>query len=217
MPVGSSGSAIAFLSGGIDSPVATFMGIKRGLKVTAVHFHAVPKTNPASIEKVKELVKKLEKYQKNIKLILIPIIELHTEIKNNCDERLRLVLLRRAMLKIGEKIANREFGKKTYTFITGDSLAQVASQTLENLSVINSATDRLIIRPLIGWDKSEIMDKAKDIDTYDISIRPHDDACSLFVPKNPETKARLEYTEKEEEKYNFEKVIKSIDYLTNES
>lgn len=212
MPVGSSGKALVFLSGGIDSPVASFYALKRGLKITAVHFHTVPKTNPKSIEKVQELVKVLEKYQKNIKLILVPIIDLQKEIKENCDEKLRLVLLRRAMLKIGEKIARQEFDKKTFTFVTGDSLAQVASQTLENLSVVNSVTDKLILRPLIGFDKSEIMDKAREIGTYHISIKPHDDACSLFVPKKPETKANLEKTEIAEKKYDLERIINSIKY-----
>lgn len=210
MPIGSSGKALVFLSGGIDSPVAAFYAMKRGLEITVVHFHAVPKTSPQSIEKVKELVEKLKKYQPNIKLILIPIIELQMAIKKNCNEKLRLVLLRRAMLKIGEKVAEREFGTKKFVFISGDSLAQVASQTLENLSVINSATSKLILRPLIGFDKSEIIEKAREIGTYEISIQPHDDACSLFVPKSPETKANLETTEKEEQKYNLDKIIENI-------
>ena len=114
------------------------------------------------------------------------------------------------MLKIGEKIAQREFNKKTFTFVTGDSLAQVASQTLENLSVVNSVTDKLILRPLIGFDKSEIMDKAREIGTYHISIKPHDDACSLFVPKKPETKANLEKTEIAEKKYDINKILATL-------
>ncbi len=207
MPVGTSGKALTFLSGGIDSPVATFMGIKRGLQVVAIHFHVVPKTSPASIEKVKELVVQLSKYQKNIKLILVPSIDLQKAIKDNSDEKLRLVLLRRAMLKIGERIAKQEFKNKTYAFVTGDSLAQVASQTLENLSVVSSATSKLVMRPLIGLDKSEIISTAQKIGTYDISIKKHNDMCSLFTPQTPETKANLKYTENEEQKYNLEKII----------
>ncbi len=209
LPVGSSGKAIAMFSGGIDSPVAAFFGMRRGLEITAIHFHSVPQTSPESIEKVKKLVNELKKYQKNIKLILVPILEIQEEIAKNCDPKLRLVLLRRIFLKIAEKINEQEkIGAKAY--ITGDSLGQVASQTLENMYVTEKAIDGMIFRPLVSFDKTEIMNLAKKIGTYDISILPHDDSCSLFTPKNPETRANLNYTESEEVKVDLEKLIPEV-------
>ena len=210
LPVGSSGKAIAMFSGGIDSPVAAFFGMKRGLEITAIHFHSVPKTSPKSIDKVKSLVQELKKYQKNIKLILVPILDIQQEIAKNCDSKLRLVLLRRAFLKIAQEINQREkIGAKT--FITGDSLGQVASQTVENMIATGEAVQNaLLFRPLIAFDKTEIITQAKKIDTYEISILPHDDSCSMFTPKNPETKANLNYTLSEEAKINLEKLIPEV-------
>lgn len=209
LPVGSSGKAIAMFSGGIDSPVAAFFGMRRGLEITAIHFHSVPQTSPESIEKVKTLVNELKKYQKNIKLILVPILEIQQEIANKCDSKLRLVLLRRIFLKIAEKI-NEQEKIKARTYITGDSLGQVASQTLENMYVTEKAIDAMIFRPLVAFDKTTIMDIARKIGTYEISILPHDDSCALFTPKNPETKANLNYTESEERKIDLEKLIPKV-------
>lgn len=210
LPVGSSGKAIAMFSGGIDSPVAAYLAMKRGLEITAIHFHSVPQTSPESIEKVKTLVNELKKYQKNIKLILVPILDIQKEIAKNCDEKLRLVLLRRMFLKVAQEINYRE-KIKAKAFITGDSLGQVASQTLENMIVTGEAVkNALLYRPLIAFDKIEIMDLARKIETYNISILPHDDSCSLFTPKKPETKANLSYTLSEEEKIDLEKLIPEV-------
>ncbi len=199
LPVGTSGKAIAMLSGGIDSPVATFMAMNRGLHITAAHFHSVPKTSPESIEKVKKIVKQLTDFQGEIKLYLIPVLKIQQAIAQNTDSRLRLILLRRIMLKIGERIAAEQ---KAKALITGDSLGQVASQTLENMRATEEGIKNIIIRPLVALDKKFIIKKAREIGTYEISILPHDDACSLFTPKSPETKADLKYTNEQYAKLN---------------
>ncbi len=206
LPVGTSGKAIAMLSGGIDSPVATFMAMNRGLHITAAHFHSVPKTSPKSIDKVKMLVKKLTDYQGQIKLYLIPVLEIQQAIAKHTDSRLRLILLRRIMLQIGEKLAKEE---KAKALITGDSLGQVASQTLENMKATEEATGMLVIRPLVALDKKFIIETAKKIGTFDISILPHDDACNLFTPKSPETKARLDYVKEQYAKLDIESLIEN--------
>jgi thiamine biosynthesis protein ThiI len=215
LPIGSGGEAIALFSGGIDSPVAAFLAMKRGLKITAVHFHSVPQTSEESIEKVKDLIKELSKFQKKIKLYLIPIIPVQKNIVKNCDRKLSIVLQRRMFFKIAKKISEIEkekFGKNIQAFITGDSLGQVASQTLENMATVSEVLDgknKIIFRPLLTYDKREIMDLARKIGTLEISEKPHEDACSLFVPEKPETKANLEYTKKEEEKIDL-KILDEI-------
>ncbi len=204
LPVGTSGKAIAMLSGGIDSPVSTFMAMNRGLHITAAHFHSVPKTSPQSIDKVKMLVKKLTDFQGQIKLYLIPVLDIQQAIAKHTDSRLRLILLRRIMLKIGKKIAEKE---KAKALVTGDSLGQVASQTLENMKATEEATDMLVIRPLVALDKKHIIETAKKIGTFDVSILPHDDACGLFTPKSPETKAQLKYVKEQCNKLDIEDLV----------
>jgi thiamine biosynthesis protein ThiI len=204
LPVGTSGKAIAMLSGGIDSPVSTFMAMNRGLHITAAHFHSVPKTSPQSIEKVKMLVKKLTDFQGQIKLYLIPVLPIQEAIAKHTDSRLRLILLRRIMLKIGEQLAEQE---KAKALVTGDSLGQVASQTLENMKATEDSTNMLVIRPLVALDKKYIIETAKKIGTFDISILPHDDACSLFTPKSPETKAQLKYVREQCQKIPVEDLV----------
>ncbi len=204
LPVGTSGKAITMLSGGIDSPVASFMAMNRGLHLTAAHFHSVPKTSPQSIEKVKQLTRKLTDFQGQIKLYLIPVLDIQQAIAKHTDTRLRLILLRRIMLKIGERLAQEE---KAKALVTGDSLGQVASQTLENMKATEDATDMLVIRPLVALDKKFIIETAKKIGTYDISILPHDDACSMFTPKSPETKAQLKYVREQCAKLPVEDLI----------
>ncbi len=204
LPVGTSGKAIAMLSGGIDSPVSTFMAMNRGLHITAAHFHSVPKTSPQSIEKVKMLVNKLTDFQGQIKLYLIPVLDIQEAIAKHADSRLRLILLRRIMLKIGEQLAETE---KAKALITGDSLGQVASQTLENMKATEAATGMLVIRPLVALDKKFIIETAQKIGTFDISILPHDDACGLFTPKSPETKAQLKYVNEQCNKLDVENLI----------
>lgn len=213
LPIGSTGEAMALFSGGIDSPVAAFLGMKRGLKITAVHFHSVPQTNPESIEKVKDLIRELSKFQKNIKLFLIPIIPLQKNIVKNCDRKLSIILQRRKFFELAEKISQKE-NKKINAFLTGDSLGQVASQTLENMTTISeifNGKNKIILRPLLTFDKKEIMDLARKIGTLDISEKPHEDTCSLFVPDRPETKSDLEYTKKEEKKIDDNLISNAIE------
>jgi len=204
LPVGTSGKAIAMLSGGIDSPVATFMAMNRGLHITAAHFHSVPKTSPKSIEKVKMLARKLTDFQGQIKLYLIPVLDIQQAIAQHTDTRLRLILLRRIMLKIGEQIAQTE---KAKALITGDSLGQVASQTLENMKATEAAVNTLVMRPLVALDKKFIIEIGRKIGTFDISILPHDDACGMFTPKSPETKAQLKYVEEQCRKLPVDQLV----------
>ena len=204
LPVGSSGKGILLLSGGIDSPVAAFYALKRGISLNFIHFHAQPYTNKASIEKVIELIKVLKKFQPIVKLYLVPFGKAQQEILLKTPDKLRVVLYRRLMVRIAEKIAQKE---KAKALITGDSIGQVASQTLENLGVIQEAVNLPIIRPLACLDKEEIIQKAKKIGTYEISILPHQDCCARFLPKHPETKADLEKVKKAEKKLNIKKLI----------
>ncbi len=205
LPVGVSGKAISLLSGGIDSPVASFLAMKRGLKLVFLHFHALPYTGRESIEKAKRIVKTLKKFQPKTKLYLIPFADIQKEILLNAPSKLRVILYRRMMLRIAEKIAHKE---KAKAIVSGENLGQVASQTLENLSLINQTTNLLILRPLIGMDKNEIIEKAKEIGTFEISILPHQDCCSRFLPKHPETKGTLKEIEKAERKLKIENLIK---------
>ena len=192
LPVGTSGKGIVMLSGGIDSPVAARMMINRGMELTALHFHSMPQTSPQSVEKVKQLARVLSIYQPEIKLILVPVLQIQQAIAELTDSKMRLILLRRFMLHMATRIA-RDTGAKA--LITGDSLGQVASQTLENMQAVSAVTHMPVLRPLIALDKKEIIRRARDTGTYDISILPHDDACALFTPDNPETHAHLGYTE----------------------
>ncbi|MEM5791081.1 MAG: tRNA uracil 4-sulfurtransferase ThiI [Candidatus Aenigmatarchaeota archaeon] len=204
MPVSTSGKVLALISGGIDSPVASWFAMKRGCKVVFIHFHSFPLLSKASIEKTKELIKILSEYQGKSRIYFIPFAEIQMKIKTLAPIKYRIVLYRRAMVKISEEIAKRENAK---ALVTGESLAQVSSQTLENLAVINEAASTPILRPLIGMDKNEIIKIAKKIKTYEISIKPQEDCCTLFVPKHPTTKAKLEVIKKLEKKIEIEKLI----------
>lgn len=204
LPVGSSGKGILLLSGGIDSPVAAFYALKRGISLDFIHFHAQPYTNKASMEKVIELIKVLKKFQPIVKLYLVPFGEAQQEILLKTPDKLRVILYRRLMVRIAERIAQKE---KAKALITGDSIGQVASQTLENLGVVQKAVNLPIIKPLACLDKEEIIQKAKEIGTYEISILPHQDCCARFLPKHPETKADLEKVKKAEKKLNIKKLI----------
>ncbi|NOZ76673.1 MAG: tRNA 4-thiouridine(8) synthase ThiI [Euryarchaeota archaeon] len=196
LPTGVSGRALALISGGIDSPVAAYMMMKRGLKLTFLHFHSFPITSRASVEKVREIVKVLSEYQGPSELYTIPLGDIQKRIWTRTPGGLRMVLYRRMMLRLGERVAEQVGAK---ALITGESLGQVASQTLENLVAIEKAAAMPVFRPLIGQDKEEIIQKARDIGTYDISVLPHEDCCTLFVPKHPETRADPVYVEKVEE------------------
>ncbi|MDD5396968.1 MAG: tRNA 4-thiouridine(8) synthase ThiI, partial [Candidatus Moranbacteria bacterium] len=172
MPVGSGNKAMALLSGGFDSPVAAWQILKRGVQLRYAHFHSAPYTSKASIEKVMTLSQELKKFGGSTKIYLIPFADVQKEIMMKTPERFRVILYRRLMMRIAETLAKKE---KCLALITGDSIGQVASQTLENILAVSQAATLPIFRPLIGLDKEEIMQKAKFIGTYDISIQPHDD------------------------------------------
>ena len=204
MPVGTGGKGVVLLSGGIDSPVAAFYMIKRGMVAIYVHFHSLPHVSPASIEKVKHLVKILSKYQKRPKLFMVPFLEIQEEILEKNSDKYRLLLYRRMMLRIANKIALNERAKAV---ITGEALGQVASQTVENLGAVDSVSKLPVFRPLIGLDKQEIINIGKKINTYSISIRPHEDCCTLFLPQKPATKATPEKLDIEENKMDIQTMV----------
>ena len=206
LPVGVSGKVIAMLSGGIDSPVAAYLAMKRGATVVFVHFHSVPYTTPASIEKVREMITTLNHFQFRSKLYLVELAPIQKRIMTDTTPRYRVLLYRRFMFRIAEQIAEKE---NAHALLTGESLGQVASQTLENMEAVGRVTDMSILRPLIGFDKQEIIDRAQDIGTYDISIQPDQDCCSLFVPKRPSTKARSEQLIKQENVLNVKQLVEA--------
>ncbi len=188
LPVGASGRVISLISGGIDSPVAAYRMMQRGCRLIFVHFHSAPYLDKSSQEKVRELVKLLTRHQFSSRLYLIPFGEIQRQIVAAVLRPLRVVLYRRMMMRIAEAVARKE---KAGALVTGESLAQVASQTLENLAVIEKAATLPILRPLVGMDKQEIIDQARRIGSFDISTIPDQDCCQLFVPRHPATKARL--------------------------
>lgn len=204
LPVGTAGRAMVLLSGGLDSPVAAYYGLKRGLNVKFVHFHSIPYTSKASLDKVSQLAQALKEYKAVGKIFSVPFANAQKEIMLNCPESLRIILYRRTMLRIARAIAKKN---KAQALITGDSLGQVASQTLENLSVVGQASEMLLLRPLIGLDKEEIMQKAREIGTYEISILPHDDCCTRLMPKKPALRSNLEEVLAAEKNLDIEKII----------
>lgn len=213
IPVLSSGKAVTLLSGGIDSPVASFYMMKRGVKSIFLHFHAYPSTSKESIAKVKRIVKKLSAFQGKSVLYLVPFDKIQKEIMLNCKEDYRVLLYRRFMMRIAEEIMRKE---KIKVIITGESLGQVASQTIENIIVTESAISILVFRPLIGLNKKEIISEAERIATYDISILPEEDCCVRFLPKKPETKGNISKIIKEEAVLPIEKLIKEALEKTEE-
>ena len=188
LPVGASGRVVSLISGGIDSPVATYRMMQRGCRVIFVHFHSAPYLDKTSQEKVRQLVANLTRHQFHSRVYLVPFAEIQRQIVAAVGRPLRVVLYRRMMLRIAEGLARKDRAK---ALITGESLGQVASQTLENLAVIQDAATLPILRPLVGMDKQEIIDHARRIGTFETSSIPDQDCCQLFVPKHPATKARL--------------------------
>ena len=182
LPVGCSAPVTVLLSGGIDSPVAACRLLKRGSRVVLAHFHSFPYLDTASQEKARELAQVISSYQGDTVLYLIPLGEIQRQIVVACPAPYRVVLYRRFMVRIAEALGKRHGAR---ALVTGDSLGQVASQTIENLAAIEDAAAQMVLRPLIGMDKQEIADEAESIGTYDISIRPDQDCCALFVPSNP--------------------------------
>jgi tRNA uracil 4-sulfurtransferase len=184
--------------------VAAWYLLKRGVNVQFAHFHSMPYTSKASVEKVTDLIKVLKKYESSGIMYSIPFADVQKEIMMKCPSALRVILYRRLMIKIAEALAIKE---KALALITGDSVGQVASQTLENILAVNKAAILPVFRPLIGMDKEEIMQKAKLIGTYDISKLPHDDCCTRLMPKNPETRAKLTAVFEAEKNLDVEKLV----------
>lgn len=206
LPVGTAGKAVSLISGGIDSPVASYLLMKRGVENIFVHFFANQQGYEQSLEKVRELLRVLKKFQFSAKVYFVPFSGIQKEILLKTQADLRVVIYRRFMLKISQIIAEKENAK---ALITGESVGQVASQTLDNMAVIENACSLPILRPLAGQDKLEIINKAKEIGTFNISILSHQDCCSMFVPKHPQTKAILKEVQKQEKKLKISKLIKS--------
>ncbi len=195
LPAGVSGKALALLSGGIDSPVACWLAARRGLQLEGLHIHSYPVTSLESIEKVIDIAKELAHYTGSFRLQLLPFLDFQTEIRRFVPEQYNITIMRRMFLRLATEIANQE---KAYALVTGESLGQVASQTLHSMHTINAVTELPIIRPLITMDKLEIIDLAKKINTYEIAIRPFEDCCTVFVPRNPATKPTIHAAEKYE-------------------
>ena len=204
MPVGSSGKALLMLSGGIDSPAAGYMMAKRGLVVDCIHYISPPYTSERALTKVRKLCEKMTEYCGDIMFYCVPFTEIQEAIRDNCPEEYFTVIMRRLMVKI----ANRFCKKDGYgAIITGESLAQVASQTLRAIGCTNAAAEYPIFRPLIGMDKIEITDIARKIGTFETSILPYEDCCTVFSPKHPRTKPHLEDVLKAESAFDFETLI----------
>ena len=205
LPVGTSGKVACLLSGGIDSPVAAFRMMKRGCTAIFVHFHGRPYVSRASEEKVRELAALLTRYQFHSRLYLVPFGDIQRQIVLGAPAAYRVVLYRRMMIRIAEELARRE---RCWSLVTGDSLGQVASQTAENLSVVEDAAGLPILRPLIGMDKVEITRQAQEIGTFEVSIEPDQDCCSLFVPPHPSTRTELDHIRKIERGFDLVALIK---------
>lgn len=204
MPVGSAGKAALLVSGGIDSPVAGWMMAKRGLELCAVHFASPPYTSERAEQKVHDLLKKVARYSGRIRLYVVPFTEIQERIRETCAEDLFTIIMRRLMVKCAQKIARRE---DCGALITGESLGQVASQTMGAMACTEDAADMLVFRPLIGMDKDEIIKIANKIETFGISILPFEDCCTVFTPKHPRTRPKLPDVIAEEQKLPCDELI----------
>lgn len=204
MPTGTAGKSAILISGGIDSPVAAYMMAKRGLTLTAIHFASPPYTSPQSEEKVHELLRQVSKFSGNITLFTVGFTEIQEQIRDNCPEDLFTLVMRRFMMRIAEKIAEKEECK---ALITGESLGQVASQTLPALACTDAVVSMPVFRPLIGLDKDEIIVVSRKINTFDISIQPFEDCCTVFTPKHPKTKPQISILENAEKALDVDGLI----------
>ncbi len=204
MPVGSSGNALLLLSGGIDSPVAAYMMAKRGLNVDAIHFQSPPYTSERALMKVEELCEKLTPYCGDIRFYCVPFTEIQEALRDNCPEEYFTIIMRRLMMKIANRICEQKDYK---ALITGESVGQVASQTLMALACTDKASDVPVFRPVIGMDKKEIVEIARRIDTFETSILPYEDCCTVFTPKHPKTKPIISEVEEAESRFDFEPLL----------
>ena len=204
LPTGSSGKGVLMLSGGIDSPVAGFMLARRGMRLDAVHFHSYPYTSEAAKEKVETLCKMVSEYAGSMNLYVVKFTHIQEEIHEKCPEELMITMMRRLMMRITEKIASSHGGQ---AIITGESLGQVASQTIESITSSNSVVKMPVLRPLIALDKLEIIEIANKIGTYDTSILPYEDCCTVFLPKFPAIKPKMETILKAESALDVETLV----------
>ncbi|NOW02907.1 tRNA uracil 4-sulfurtransferase ThiI [Clostridium beijerinckii] len=211
LPYGMNGSTMLMLSGGIDSPVAGYMMAKRGVEVSCVYYHSHPYTSERAKDKVKDLAKILAQYTEKINLYIVPFTDIQMEIINKCREDELTIIMRRFMMRIACKLADK-YGINSVS--TGESIGQVASQTMDGLIVSDNCADRPSFRPLIAMDKTDIMEIARKIGTYETSILPYEDCCTIFVPKHPKTNPKLDAIIKEEEKLNVDELVqKSIENI----
>ena len=206
LPLGTNGKGLILMSGGIDSPVAAFMMAKRGMQIEAIHYHSYPYTSQRARQKVEELCTVLASYMGTIRMHVINLLPIQEEIVKNCPEDETTLLVRRFMMRIAEQIAIKN---KDMMLITGEDLGQVASQTAEALVVTDAVVKMPVMRPLIAMDKVDIMEKASEIGTYDISIQPYEDCCTVFLPKHPVTKPKLEKIEQSESKLDVDALVKA--------
>ncbi len=204
MPVGSAGKGLLLISGGIDSPVAGYMTAKRGMKLDCLHFHSFPYTGEAAKEKVIELAKKVGEYNGGINLYVVSFTHIQEAIHKHCPEEFMITLMRRFMMRIAERLAKQQGDQ---AIITGESLGQVASQTIESITSSNSVVTMPVLRPLIAFDKLDIIEISKKIDTYETSILPYEDCCTVFLPKFPAIKPNLERVKRAESKLDVEALI----------
>jgi len=207
LPIGSGGKLVSMISGGIDSPVASWMMLKRGAPIHFVHYHNFPYTDRASIDIVKDMIAVLNRTGIKATLSMINLTPVQEEIAAVCNPQFRVIHYRRFMFRIAELIAHRE---KAGGLVTGESLGQVASQTVQNMRTVEAVTKLPVFRPLIGMDKDEITERARKIGTFEISTRPHSDCCSLFMPEHPSTRAFEEVVAEDEKKLDVQKWIEAV-------
>lgn len=215
LPVGTAGKGMLMLSGGIDSPVAGYLSMKRGIDIEAVHFASPPYTSPQALQKAKDLAGKLARYSGQVSFIEVPFTEIQEQIKKEIPEGYIMTVTRRMMMLLTDRIREERNG---LAIMNGESLGQVASQTLESMYAINAVSSTPILRPLVAMDKTEIVDIAKDIDTFDLSILPYEDCCTIFTPPRPKTKPRLDRVVEYEKALDVDGLIeRAMDGLTFES
>lgn len=206
LPVGTAGKGMLMLSGGIDSPVAGYLALKRGMTIEAVHFHSPPYTSPQALQKAKDLTSKLARYAGPIQFIEVPFTEIQEAIKKEIPDNYSMTVTRRMMLRLTDEIRKRRNG---LAITNGESLGQVASQTLESMLAINEVTATPILRPLISMDKNDIIDIAKEIDTFELAVQPFEDCCTVFAPVKPKTKPKLEKVKELEEALDIEQLMQN--------
>ena len=204
LPVGTSGKGTLMLSGGIDSPVAGYLALKRGVEIEALHFASPPYTSPGALKKAHDLTRKLTAFGGNITFIEVPFTEIQEEIKEKAPEAYLMTLTRRFMMRITDRVREE---RGAMVIINGESLGQVASQTLESMQAINAVTNTPVIRPVVTMDKLEIIDIAQEIDTFDISIQPFEDCCTIFAPDRPKTNPKIKNVEQYEARVDVEGLV----------